>query len=450
VPRPCAASAHGRFENVVADEAPRIISGVRDFIVISRSSAIAQFALDQPIEGRLTRCPRPARVESPRDPRRRSVLAVDGHGEEQSAEENDRQLRLAAGKEEGCVLWWLDQPPERMVVVHALGADHLAGVLALSHHATEVVGVRGQPPVSVVGEGSDAERDFRPHAGPGVQVAHDAHVHDGPDLPLAGSSALHPVALLGSTLLKASEQALRLLHRRRDDPCRTVGAFDDAGTQVWPALVVDRDSDTVVRRSMLQRMRDWPARTARVADVVLRSVQQDPVILEERLIHMDTGPAVAWIADVRDRERRSDRGRDRMLRLFLARQRRLAAVHADLRVRLGHDSSLTRAPAWNSSRDVGLSARTTSLTRMSSAPGTASRYVIIAGPPTRPGEDALRILVVLAENHHPRFEKTAARFAARVVIARRLEPWEAHRIFALAQAMPESPEALGLYLRRSC
>src|SRR4051812_44109156 len=42
----------------------------------------------------------------------------------------------------------------------------------------------------------------------------------------------------------------------------------------------------------------------------------------------------------------------------------------------------------------------------------------------------------------------AARFAARVVIERRLEPWEAHRIFALAQAMPESPEALGLYLRR--
>jgi hypothetical protein len=65
-------------------------------------------------------------------------------------------------------------------------------------------------------------------------------------------------------------------------------------------------------------------------------------------------------------------------------------------------------------------------------------------------EDALKILVVLAEKRHPRFEKAAARFAARVVIERCLEPWEAHRIFALAQAMPESPESLGLYLRRYC
>jgi hypothetical protein len=65
-------------------------------------------------------------------------------------------------------------------------------------------------------------------------------------------------------------------------------------------------------------------------------------------------------------------------------------------------------------------------------------------------DDALRILVVLAEKRHPRFEKAAARFAARVVIELRLEPWEAHRIFALAQALPEAPEPLGLYLQRYC
>lgn len=65
-------------------------------------------------------------------------------------------------------------------------------------------------------------------------------------------------------------------------------------------------------------------------------------------------------------------------------------------------------------------------------------------------DDALRILVVLAEKRHPRFDKAAARFAARVTIERRLDPVEAHAVLALAQSMPEAPESLGLRLRRYC
>lgn len=65
-------------------------------------------------------------------------------------------------------------------------------------------------------------------------------------------------------------------------------------------------------------------------------------------------------------------------------------------------------------------------------------------------KDALKILVVLAERRDPRFEKAAARFAARVTIERRLAPAEAHTVLALAQSMPEAPESLGLRLRRYC
>lgn len=64
--------------------------------------------------------------------------------------------------------------------------------------------------------------------------------------------------------------------------------------------------------------------------------------------------------------------------------------------------------------------------------------------------DALKILVVLAEKRHPRFDKAAARFAARVTIERKLSPSEAHAVLALAQTMPEAPESLGLRLRRYC
>jgi hypothetical protein len=63
-------------------------------------------------------------------------------------------------------------------------------------------------------------------------------------------------------------------------------------------------------------------------------------------------------------------------------------------------------------------------------------------------EDALRILVILAEKRHDRFERAAARFGARVVLERALAPAEAHRVLALAQSLPESPEAVALLLRR--
>jgi hypothetical protein len=46
-------------------------------------------------------------------------------------------------------------------------------------------------------------------------------------------------------------------------------------------------------------------------------------------------------------------------------------------------------------------------------------------------EDALAVLVVMAEKHDPRFERAAARFAARVIIERRLGPAEGHRVLAL-------------------
>jgi hypothetical protein len=62
-------------------------------------------------------------------------------------------------------------------------------------------------------------------------------------------------------------------------------------------------------------------------------------------------------------------------------------------------------------------------------------------------EDALRLLVVMAEKSDPRFERAAARFAARVVLERQLSPSDAHRVLALSQSMPSSPEAVTGLLR---
>ena len=62
-------------------------------------------------------------------------------------------------------------------------------------------------------------------------------------------------------------------------------------------------------------------------------------------------------------------------------------------------------------------------------------------------DDALRILVVIAERHDQRFERAAARFAARVTTERRLELAEARYVLALAEALPRSPDALALLLR---
>lgn len=65
-------------------------------------------------------------------------------------------------------------------------------------------------------------------------------------------------------------------------------------------------------------------------------------------------------------------------------------------------------------------------------------------------EDALRILAVLAQKHDPRFERAAARFAARLVLERSLSPSEGHRVLALAEALPEAPETVGTVLRGYC
>jgi len=67
--------------------------------------------------------------------------------------------------------------------------------------------------------------------------------------------------------------------------------------------------------------------------------------------------------------------------------------------------------------------------------------------PTISLDDALRVLVVLAEKGDPRYERAAARFAARVTLERRLRPAEAYQVLALAQSLPESPEAVTSLLR---
>jgi hypothetical protein len=65
-------------------------------------------------------------------------------------------------------------------------------------------------------------------------------------------------------------------------------------------------------------------------------------------------------------------------------------------------------------------------------------------------EDALRILVVLAEKGDSRFERAAARFAARATTERRLDLAEARYVLALAEALPRSPDSLALLLRSYC
>lgn len=65
-------------------------------------------------------------------------------------------------------------------------------------------------------------------------------------------------------------------------------------------------------------------------------------------------------------------------------------------------------------------------------------------------DDALRILVVLAEKGDDRFERAAARFAARATVERRLSLADARYVLALAEALPRSPEAVALLLRPYC
>ena len=68
--------------------------------------------------------------------------------------------------------------------------------------------------------------------------------------------------------------------------------------------------------------------------------------------------------------------------------------------------------------------------------------------PTVALEDALRIVAVLAEKHDERFERAAARFAARVVLERSLTADQGHQVLALAQALRDSPDGAAELLRR--
>jgi hypothetical protein len=65
-------------------------------------------------------------------------------------------------------------------------------------------------------------------------------------------------------------------------------------------------------------------------------------------------------------------------------------------------------------------------------------------------DDALRILVVLAERQDPRFERAAARFASRVTAEQGLRLADARYVLALAEALPRSPAAVALLLRAYC
>jgi hypothetical protein len=65
-------------------------------------------------------------------------------------------------------------------------------------------------------------------------------------------------------------------------------------------------------------------------------------------------------------------------------------------------------------------------------------------------DDALRILVVLAEKRDQRFERAAARFAGRVTTERRLDLADARCVLALAEALPRSPDAVALLLAGYC
>ena len=65
-------------------------------------------------------------------------------------------------------------------------------------------------------------------------------------------------------------------------------------------------------------------------------------------------------------------------------------------------------------------------------------------------DDALRVLAVLAERRDARYERAEARFAARVMLERRLGLGEARYVLALAEALPRAPDAVALLLRSYC
>lgn len=62
-------------------------------------------------------------------------------------------------------------------------------------------------------------------------------------------------------------------------------------------------------------------------------------------------------------------------------------------------------------------------------------------------EDALRILVVMAEKQDDRYERAAARWAARASAELRLGVDESRRVLALVEVLPEAPDAFATRLR---
>jgi hypothetical protein len=68
--------------------------------------------------------------------------------------------------------------------------------------------------------------------------------------------------------------------------------------------------------------------------------------------------------------------------------------------------------------------------------------------PQVPLEDALRILVVMASKRDPRYERAAARWAARVAAERRLTLEASRRVLALVDVLPLSPEPVAERLKQ--
>ena len=63
-------------------------------------------------------------------------------------------------------------------------------------------------------------------------------------------------------------------------------------------------------------------------------------------------------------------------------------------------------------------------------------------------DDVVRILVVMASKRDARFDRAAARFAARATRELGLGLAEARYVLALAEALPHAPDAVGELLRQ--
>lgn len=61
--------------------------------------------------------------------------------------------------------------------------------------------------------------------------------------------------------------------------------------------------------------------------------------------------------------------------------------------------------------------------------------------------DALKILVLMADQRDARFQRAAARWAARATGELGLDLDQSRRLFALVDALPEAPEVIAEHLR---